>query len=347
MDREVSMKKSCQECQPARLARRALIAGIGAAVVALGAMGLPAQTAAQEKWPSSPLTMVVPFKAGGSIDRLARFLAPALSKELGVDVHVQNRDGAGGQIGFTLVHTGPADGSQFVLAPEPYLSNTILKTNAPYKLEDFAVLAVQENDPVSVTVLKTSPYQNLNDLIDAIRAKPDTIRAGLSDSSAGDLQLNLIKARLGDLPYREVTYNGTEYRNALLGGHVDFMMSSSSGDLPMAEQVRVLAIASEEPFPGWEGVQSINAQLAKYNVSVPNIGVIRYVAFPAKFKQDHPDRWAILEKAYVAAVNSEEFKKNISDAGSQAVTRPDPLKDAQQLIEASFNAIKEYEALTK
>lgn len=329
------------------LGRRQLLAAIGALALASASFGPVAQSAAQEKWPTAPLTMVVPFKAGGSIDRLARFLAPALGEQLGVEVHVQNRDGAGGQIGFTLVQSGPSDGSQFVLAPEPYLSNSILKTQAPYKVEDFAVLAVQENDPASLTVLKTSPYQNLNDLIDAIRAHPDTVRAGLSAASAGDLQLNLIKARLGDLPYREVTYNGTEYRNALLGGHVDFMMSSASGDLPMAEQVRVLAIASEEPFPGWDGVQSFNKQLAKYNVTVPNIGAIRYLAFPAKFKQEHPDRWAIMEKAYAAAVSSPAFQKQLTDAGSLAVTRPEPLKDAQKLIEESFNAIKEFEEMKK
>jgi tripartite-type tricarboxylate transporter receptor subunit TctC len=329
------------------MSRRRIVAAAAALVLGV-ATAMPGVGLAQEKWPTEPLTMIVPFKAGGSIDRLARFLAPALSEALGVEVHVQNRDGAGGQIGFTIVHTGPDDGSQFVLAPEPYLSNSILKTNAPYKLEDFAVLAVQENDPVSVTVLKSSPYQTLNDLIDAIRANPDTIRVGVSAASAGDLQLKLIKARLGgDLPYREVTYNGTEYRNALLGGHVDFMMSSASGDLPMAEQVRVLAIASEEPFQGWDGVKSINEQLEEYDIEVPNIGVIRYVAFPAAFKEKHPDRWAIFEKAYVEAVNSEEFKKAVSDAGSAAVTRAEPLENAQQLIENSFNAIEEYESLTE
>jgi len=302
---------------------------------------------AQEKWPTRNLTMVVPFKAGGSIDRLARFLATALGTELGVDVSVQNRDGAGGQIGFTLVHAGPADGSQFVVAPEPYLSNSILNTNAPYSIDDFAVLAVQENDPVSVSVLKTAPYDDLNDLIDDIRARPNTVRAGISASSAGDLQLKLIRSRLGDLPYREVTYNGTEYRNALLGGHVDFMMSSASGDLPMAQEVKVLAIAADEPFPGWDGVKSINEQLEPYDASVPHIGVIRYLAFPAAFREQHPERWAIMEKAYVAAVNSEGFRKNLSDASTLAVTREDPLLDAQQLMNDSFNAIKEYQALAQ
>jgi putative tricarboxylic transport membrane protein len=337
------MRDTVQARTSSAVWKRSVRAGLLGLGIQLGCFGFAGQASAQETWPDSALTMVVPFKAGGSIDRLARTLAVALGEALDVDIRVENRDGASGQIGFTIVHSGPDDGSQFVVAPEPYLSNSILKNNAPYKLEDFAVLAVQENDPISVTVLKSSPYRTLNHLIDAIRANPNTVRAGVSASSAPDLQLKLIKARLGDLPYREVTYNGTEYRNALLGGHVDFMMSSASGDLPMRDEVRVLAIASEEPFEGWKDVKSINEQLAKYNVTVPNIGAIRYMAFPATFKEKHPERWEIMEKAYMEAVNSEAFKKSIMDSGSLPVTRAEPLKEAQKLIQESFDAIKEYE----
>ena len=205
--------------------RRAMQAAqIGAMLAAALAAG--PQAAVAQDWPTEPLTMVIPFSAGGSIDRLGRTLAPALSEALGVDVRVENRDGARGQIGFNYVHNGPADGSVFMVAPEPYLSNALVDGNTDYTLEDFAIVAVQEADPISVTVREDSPYQSLGELIQAIRAEPDTIRVGVSAGSAPQLQLKVMEGVIGELPYREVTFDGTEYRNALLGGHVDFVMSS-------------------------------------------------------------------------------------------------------------------------
>lgn len=321
--------------------RRAIQAAqIGTVLAAALAAG--PQAAVAQEWPTEPLTMVIPFSAGGSIDRLGRTLAPALSDALGVDVRVENREGARGQIGFNYVHNAPADGSVFMVAPEPYLSNALVDGNTDYTLEDFAIVAVQEADPISVTVREDSPYQSLGELIQAIREEPDTIRVGVSAGSAPQLQLKVMEGVIGELPYREVTFDGTEYRNALLGGHVDFVMSSASGDLPMKGEARVLAIASDEPFPGWEGVPSINESLEAIGeeASVPYIAAVRYVAFPAEFRDQHPDRWETFREAYEAAVTSESYQSAIRDSGQIVVTRADPLLNAQEIIANSYMAIQ-------
>jgi tripartite-type tricarboxylate transporter receptor subunit TctC len=325
---------------------RNIFSGISALAIGVVAAQLVAAQAAitAENWPTEPITMLVPFKAGGSIDRLARFLAPALAEELGVPVKVDNRDGGRGQIGYMEAVNGPDDGSVFVLGADPYLSQAILRKGNSYTFDDWSILSVQESDPVSVTVLNGSPFNSLGDVIEAVRKNPDTVTIGVSSGGGPQLQLRAIKSALGNFPYREVTYNGAEYRNALLGGHVDLVLSSASGDLAIKDNIRVLAIASDDSFLGWEDAQSINAALEAFQVTVPYISAIRFAAFRASFKKKHPDRWATFKAAYDRAVNSPDFRAQIIRSGEVTVTRNDPFKNAREMIQRNLEAVREYGA---
>ena len=99
---------------------------------------------AEDKWPTRPITMVVPFNAGGSTDLLARSLASFLPDHLGQPVTVVNVPGAGGQIGVTRYLAKPADGHTILVSSAlPYLENNILRTGATYKLKDFSFVNAQ------------------------------------------------------------------------------------------------------------------------------------------------------------------------------------------------------------
>lgn len=325
----------------AGLSRRALLVGAGLVVAITMGMGIPTSKAGVD-WPHKTVTMIVPFKPGGSVDRLARFLAPALSEQLGVNVKVDNRPGGKGRIGYQQVQAGPDDGSVFVLGVDPYLSQSIIAPNAKYNLEDWAFVAVQENDPISITVHKDSPYNSLGEIIEAARKNPDTITIGVPAGGGPQLQLQTIAGILDGFPYREVTYEGSTYRNALLGKHVDVVFSSASGDLAIKDNAKVVAIASDEPFPGWESAEPINKALKPYGVDVPYIGAIRFVAFKTSFREKHPDLWTAFIEAYKKAVNSPKFRENITKSGEIVVTRKDPLDDPRGLIKDNLSAIQKY-----
>src|SRR5262245_20258336 len=116
-----------------------------AALVGLGLAAAPGASA--QTYPSRPVTILVPFDAGGSVDRLARGLAPYLSKQLGQPVTVENRPGAGGQVGTTWFLQQPDDGYTLMVSPAtPYLPTNILVTRARYKLDDFTFINGQWTD---------------------------------------------------------------------------------------------------------------------------------------------------------------------------------------------------------
>ena len=121
------------------------------------------------------------------------------------------------------------------------------------------------------------------------------------------------------------------------------VFSSASGDLAIKDKVRVLAVATDDPFPGWEGAQSINSALAPFKAEkVPYTSAIRFAAFRADFKKKHADRWATFKAAYKRAVNSPKFRAQITKSGEVKVTRDDPFTGARKLIQGNLDVVRKY-----
>src|SRR5262245_34395351 len=164
--------------------RRAFLSA--AALSLAGAALSGTRSRAAETWPARPLTIVVPFDVGGSVDRLARGLANFLPRQLGQPVTVVDRPGAGGQIGTTWLLQQPDDGYTLMVSPViPYIGVNILVTKSRYTLDDFAFVNAQWMDFQVLAVPKDSPYQTAVELIEAIKAKPGTLKAGVTFGSQG------------------------------------------------------------------------------------------------------------------------------------------------------------------
>lgn len=265
-----------------------------------GQTEVPADT-----WPDKPITIIVPFTAGGSADRFARSWAPFLQQELGVPVLIENRDGAAGLIGANYFMRAKSDGYTLFLGTQPYLSSNILLQDAGFTLDDWAIINVVQNDPISLLVNINSPYQTLGDLIEDIKARPGQLRWGTIFGGAPYLG-GLALFDVLDLNIREVTYDGgAGYRAAVLGGQVEFVNGTAAGDLALAGQVRALTVYSNERTVMWPEAVPINEALEKYGATVPPLGAQRYVAAHATFKEEHPERWEKLVAAMERAFNSE------------------------------------------
>jgi tripartite-type tricarboxylate transporter receptor subunit TctC len=305
--------------------------------------------ASAQEWPTRPITLLVPFNAGGSLDRMARGLAPYLSQELGQPVTVSNRPGAGGQIGTTWYLQQPDDGhTLLVTAATPYLATNILITGAKYALSDFAFVNAQWSDYTFIAVHKDKPYKTLKELIDAIKANPGKLSTGFTFGSAGQVTTALLLDELG-LPanaVRMVTYEGGgPLRTALAGGHLDFSVVQGEGSETIRDFIRPLAVVRESRAAAWDA-PPINEALAPYGVTLPLIsGSIRAMATHASFRKKHPQAFDKLTRAYRSALENKDFRawleSNRIDGdwlGPEKTT---------EVLNANFEILKKYQHLLK
>ena len=283
--------------------RRRFIATGGAALAA--AAGSTAH--AQGDWPRRPLTIVVPFDAGGSADRLARGLAQYMPKFLGRPMTVVDRAGASGMIGTNWLLQQPADGYTVMMTPaSPFIPTSILLTNAHYTLDEFTFVNAQWTDYTVLIVAKDRPWKTLAELIAAIKASPGKISTGVDFGSVGHITTVAFLEALGLKPdaVRMVTFDGAgAMRNALAGGQVDFNIGQAEGAEVVRDFVRPLAVFLDHRVPAYDA-PPINEALKPFKASVPLLsGSVRTFVFPAAFKAKHPQDYAKFVAAYRATLN--------------------------------------------
>ena len=133
-------------------------------------------TAVAQTYPSRPITMVVPWGAGGGTDATARIVAAMMEKEMGQPVNVVNRTGGNGVVGHSAIASAPADGYTLgMITVEISMMHWAGLTDL--KPTNYTPLALMNIDPAAVTVRADSPYKTVNDLLAAIKANPGKFKA--------------------------------------------------------------------------------------------------------------------------------------------------------------------------
>lgn len=293
------------------------------AAIALGAAAALVSTSAMaDDWPSSPITIVVPFNAGGSADRMARSLAGPMGEVLGQPVVVENRPGGAGGLGATYVAQQPADGNTLLLMQAtPYLANAILVGGAPVAWNDFAFLNAQWDDYAIVAVHKDSPYKTFQQMIEAMQV-PGKVSSGIIHANGGHLQTLLVMNAFG-IPHdnvRFVTYDGGgPLRAALAGNQVDFEVLAAQGADSIMDSLRVLAIVNDEDRDGMEA-PLMNSVLSEMGIEpLPIIGGnVTGLLVRAAMKDEHPERFERLLSAYEVVVTSEGYRAAAAEGGLAA-----------------------------
>lgn len=315
-----------------RAAAATLFAGI-----ALGT----APAGAQDTWPNGPITIVVPFDAGGSADRMARTLAGPLGEELGTPVVVENRPGGSGGLGATWVAQQPADGNTLLLMQAtPYLASAILVGGAPVAWEDFSFLNAQWNDYAIVAVHQDSPYQTFAELVEAMRT-PGEVSSGIIYGNGGHLQTILFMQELGieESNVRFVTYDGgAPLRAALAGNQVDFEVLAAGGAASIMDSIRVLAVVNTSNPDGFEA-PLLNEAMAELGADPQAIigGNISGLLVHSALATEHPDRFEAIVSAYQAVVTSDDYQATAEESGIGADwVGPE---DSQQIVDDAYSAL--------
>lgn len=285
------------------------------AVAMAAAMAMPA--AAQQAWPSKPVRMIVPFAAGGSTDVVARLLGERLQNIWGQQVVVENRPGAGGNVGGNVVARAEADGYTLLMASGSITINPPLYGAAmPFDpKKDLAPITVVADGPQLVVVQASSPYKTLKDVLDAAKAKPRSLSYG---SAGVGSQVHLAAENLAfaaGIDILHVPYRGeaAAYPD-LIGGQTQLIVGNiaAAGVLLGPDRLRAVAVTSPERIAQFPDVPTVS------EAGVPgfsNIGWFGLLA-PAGTPE------AVLNKvqADVATVmQSTEIKARLYTIGMQSV----------------------------
>jgi tripartite-type tricarboxylate transporter receptor subunit TctC len=244
-----------------------------AALMAAASLAASASQAAAQEWPTQPVTMVVPFTAGTTSDVVARALVDPLSKALGQPVVIDNRGGAGGNIGAGLVAKAKPDGYTILLATTgPAANNKLMYKNMTFDPQrDFANIVLVGKAPV-IIVAKANGPGSLEELIDYAKANPDKLTAGFpGNGTLGHITGKLLQQR-AQIKFGETQYRGsTAIITDLLGGHIDLGIDSMAAYVGNVQQgkLRGLAVASAARFPGLPDVPTATeAGLSGFEASV-------------------------------------------------------------------------------
>jgi len=234
-------------------------------------LAIPSLSFAQDKYPSKPITIICPYPPGGNTDQRSRQFARFMSLALGVPIVIENRGGAGGNIGTEAIARAKPDGYTIGMgnfAPMSVNPTMFKKVNFD-PVKDFAPICLIERGPLVLMVRPDSPFKSVKDIIAAAKAKPGQLSyanggTGGSHHLAAEMLKNMAGVDIVNIPYK----GGAPAAMDLMGGQVDMMfeqMYAASANI-RAGKLRPLAITSltrspqfpdlptmaEQGFPGFE-----------------------------------------------------------------------------------------------
>jgi tripartite-type tricarboxylate transporter receptor subunit TctC len=213
-------------------------------------------------YPDRPVKMIVPFAAGGTADAVPRLVGDWLSRKWGQPVVIENRTGAGGNIGAEAVYHSPPDGYTLLASPPPPLViNQNLYPNLGFDPARFEPIIVMAHVPNALIVNPTKlEASNVAELVTYLQKYPDKVTAatqgnGTTSHLTAELFQVMAKVKMRFIPYR----GSAPALQGLLAGDVDLMFDNLGVSLPLVEsgQLRLLAVASAQRLPSLPEVPAI------------------------------------------------------------------------------------------
>jgi tripartite-type tricarboxylate transporter receptor subunit TctC len=282
------------------------IFGLGLAASA-ALLALCAAAFAGEAFPTRSITLIVPYPAGGATDVVTRPLAEGARKALGQNVVVENRAGGGGAVGVGAIVGKRPDGYLLSVAVESLHRNSYLNKLPFDTVKDIAPIICFSGNLYGILVRPDSPYKTLKDLLEHIKANPGKVSYMASGvGTSGHIAMEELAVKAGNLKLEHVPSKGDQESSAaLLGGHVDFI-STSSGFIPLVEagQLRLLAVYSSKRAKKFPNVPTVD-ELGYGVVQEAPIGVFGPKGLPADVLKTLHDGFkkAMDEPAFVGAMD--------------------------------------------
>jgi len=296
-----------------------LLSALTTALALAAALPAGAQT-----FPDKPVTIIVGASPGGSTDVSARLLAEPLSKALGKPVVVENKPGASGNIAATQVARSKPDGHTLLMQYSGYhVGNPHLFDKIPWKLEDFAPVAVVTFSPHIVAVHPDVKANNLKELVDLAKAKPGDIKFGSAGNGsiqhlATELFAQMTGVKMTHVPYKGAAPAVTD----VLGGRIELINTTPPSLIAHVRsgKLKALAYTSDKRHPMYNEIPT------SAESGVPGYEVASWfgIMAPAKTPPEVIER---LTTEIRKVVESDEFKRKVEEQGGVAAFKgPDEFK---------------------
>ena len=292
---------------------------------------------AQDKpaeYPSKPIQLVICYAPGGGVDVVGRIVADRLTRNLGRQIVVENRPGAGGNIGTAYVAKAPADGYTLLATPNSLNINPLIYKNPGYDpRKDFAaVVQLTQAPSVLVTGAKT-PYRTLQDVMSAARGAPGKLVYGSAgNGSPTNIAMEMFKVAANidvtHIPYKSAAQSHMD----VVGGQTPLAMAAVPSSTPhlASGAMRALGITSPRRWPAVPEVPTIAEQGFPGFSHMTWIGIFVPAGTP-------PAIIARLNQEIVAALSNAEVRDRIEKAGAEPVGRS--ASDFQAMLNADYEAV--------
>jgi tripartite-type tricarboxylate transporter receptor subunit TctC len=292
---------------------RRLTVGAATAVLAIfaGVLSVAAPASAQT-FPNKTIRLVIPYPPGGGNDVLGRLFAAQLSTSLGQPVIVDNRAGAGGNIGTEFVAHSTPDGYTLLYASNSLVIGPSLYTKLNYSLKDLAPVSLVANFPIALVANASVPVKSVKELVEL--AKKRGLNYGSTGTGSANHLTGVLLNNVAGIENVHVPYKGAgPMMTALLGGEIDFAAPNVFTAAPYArsDRLRILAVTGLKPSAALPGVPTVAKDFPGFDTSVWH-GFLTTAGTPAPVI-------AILHREVVKALNSPLIRDALEKGGGEAI----------------------------
>jgi tripartite-type tricarboxylate transporter receptor subunit TctC len=281
-----------------------------AAITGLACSAAVAQTAGG--YPQKPIRIIVPFPAGGTADAIPRIVAEKLSTRLGQAVIIDNRPGAGGNIGAQAAFRAEADGYTLLASPPgPLAINASLYKNPGYEVAKFVPVSLLATMPNVLAARSTLPVNSVQELIASAAKEPGKITyASQGSGTTSHLSASLFQLRT-NTKLLHIPYKGSAPALAdLIGGQVDMMFDNVSSSLAQhkAGRIKILAVATDKRLPSLPEIPTLQEAGIKDFRAGTWVAVVAPPGTP-------PEIAASLSRAMAEVIRMPDVQKKFADLG--------------------------------
>jgi tripartite-type tricarboxylate transporter receptor subunit TctC len=280
--------------------------------LAVGLVLGQADAHAQAAFPTRPITIIVGWPAGGPADNVARVIAAQMSSVLGQQIVIDNRPGAGGNIGSELAARSKPDGYTIVLATvASHGWNPALYSNLGYKpVEDFAPVGLINTSPGTLLVSANSPYKTVRDLVDAARKQPGKLNYGSGGIGSSQHMAASMFKKLAGIDITHIPFKGTAPAiTELMAGRVDMIITTGAIPFVRSGKLRALAVAAHQRLPALPDVTTFE------QAGVKNFYTDNWYGLAAPASTPRPIL-EFLNAALAKALASPEVQKQFVEQGA-------------------------------
>ena len=289
------------------------------------AAGMTIATPVHAAYPERPISWVVPFPPGGAIDAISRTLAEAMAKKLGQPIIVENKPGAGGNIGAAYVAGARPDGYTILIFANGMAVNPSLYKNIGYDpIADFAPVSLLADVPnVLVTQSSRKEVNSVEDVLKQVKANPGKYTYASAGVGTSIFLAGALFTYMGKLDMLHVPYKGSGPAvTDLLGGQVDYMFDSITSSRPhiQAGKLKALAVTTSTRSPSLPGVPTVaESAIAGYELR-PWFATFVPAGTPAQII-------STLHRAMTEALESDKVQATFSAMGAEKIgSTPEALK---------------------